>query len=36
VTIDGKKVTDIFQEITEECVIKVGKRRFVKVMKKKN
>ena len=32
VSIDGKKITDIFQEITEECVIKVGKRRFVKVI----
>jgi len=31
VTIDGKKITDIFFEITDECVIKVGKRRFVKV-----
>ncbi|MEA2097070.1 MAG: tyrosine--tRNA ligase [Candidatus Cloacimonadota bacterium] len=31
VTIDGKKITDIFQEIADECVIKVGKRRFVKV-----
>jgi len=33
VTIDGKKITDIFQEITDECVIKVGKRRFVKIVK---
>ena len=33
VTIDGSKITDIFQEITDECVIKVGKRRFVKVVK---
>jgi len=32
VSIDGKKITDIFQEITEKCVIKVGKRRFVKVI----
>ena len=32
VSIDSKKITDIFQEITEECVIKVGKRRFVKVI----
>ena len=32
VTIDGKKITDIFQETSEECVIKVGKRRFVKVV----
>jgi len=31
VTIDGKKITNIFQEIADECVIKVGKRRFVKV-----
>ncbi|MDP8201923.1 MAG: tyrosine--tRNA ligase [Candidatus Tenebribacter burtonii] len=31
VSIDGNKITDIFQEITDECVIKVGKRRFVKV-----
>ena len=28
VSIDSKKITDIFQEITEECVIKVGKRRL--------
>jgi tyrosyl-tRNA synthetase len=33
VTIDGKKITDIFQEIADECVIKVGKRRFVKIVK---
>lgn len=33
VTIDGKKITDIFQEIADECVIKVGKRRFVKAVK---
>ena len=33
VTIDRSKITDIFQEITDECVIKVGKRRFVKVVK---
>ena len=32
VSIDGNKITDIFQEITEECVIKVGKRRFIKVI----
>lgn len=31
VTIDGEKITDIFHEISDECVIKVGKRRFVKV-----
>ena len=31
VTIDGMKITDIFHEITDGCVIKVGKRRFVKV-----
>lgn len=31
VTIDGIKITDIFYEISNECVIKVGKRRFVKV-----
>ncbi len=31
VSIDGKKIKDIFYEITDECVIKVGKRRFVKV-----
>ncbi len=31
VTIDGKKITDMFFEISDECVIKVGKRRFVKV-----
>ena len=31
VTIDGIKITEIFYEITDECVIKVGKRRFVKV-----
>jgi len=33
VTIGGDKITDIFQEISEECVIKVGKRRFIKVVK---
>lgn len=33
VTIDGKKITEIFHEITDECVIKVGKRRFLKVVK---
>ena len=33
VTIDGKKITDIFYEITDGCVIKVGKRRFVKIVK---
>jgi len=32
VSIDGNKISDIFFEITDECVIKVGKRRFVKVM----
>ena len=32
VSIDGNKITDIFFEITDECVIKVGKRRFVKIM----
>ena len=33
VTIDGKKITDIFCEINDECIIKVGKRRFVKIVK---
>ncbi len=33
VTIDGKKITDIFFDIADECVIKVGKRRFVKIVK---
>ncbi len=31
VSIDGKKIIDIFQEITSECIIKIGKRRFLKV-----
>ena len=31
VSIDGKKVIDIFREISDECIIKVGKRRFLKV-----
>jgi len=31
VSIDGKKITDIFHEIPDECIIKVGKRRFLKV-----
>ncbi|NQV18087.1 MAG: tyrosine--tRNA ligase [Armatimonadetes bacterium] len=33
VSIDGEKVKDIFQEISNECIIKVGKRRFLKVVK---
>jgi len=33
VTIDGMKITDIFYEIADKCVIKVGKRRFLKVVK---
>ena len=33
VSVDGEKAKDIFQEISEECVIKVGKRRFLKVTK---
>jgi len=32
VSIDGIKISEIFFEITEECVIKVGKRRFVKIV----
>ncbi|HHE37920.1 MAG TPA: tyrosine--tRNA ligase [Candidatus Cloacimonetes bacterium] len=32
VSIDGKKVTDIFYEISDDCIIKVGKRRFLKVI----
>ena len=31
VSIDGEKITDIFREISDECIIKVGKRRFLKV-----
>ncbi|MCF7857819.1 MAG: tyrosine--tRNA ligase [Candidatus Cloacimonetes bacterium] len=33
VSIDGTKIKDMFYEVTKECVIKVGKRRFVKVVK---
>jgi len=33
VSIDGEKVKDKFAEIDEEVVIKVGKRRFIKVVK---
>ncbi len=33
VSIDGNKIKDIFAKVSEECVIKVGKRRFVKVIK---
>ena len=33
VSFDGKKVTDIFAEIFQEGVLKVGKRRFLKVVK---
>jgi len=34
ISIDGSKVTDMFAEIDKECIIKVGKRRFLKVVKK--
>ena len=33
VSINGEKVKDIFAEVSDECVIKVGKRRFLKVIK---
>ncbi len=33
VSFDGKKITDIFAEIFQEGVLKVGKRRFLKVVK---
>jgi len=33
VSIDGDKITDIFHEVAGECTIKVGKRRFLKVVK---
>ena len=33
VSIDGEKVQDIFAEISEKGVIKVGKRRFLRVIK---
>ena len=32
VSFDGKKITDIFAEIFKEGIIKVGKRRFLKVV----
>lgn len=34
VSINEVKVTDLFQEIGNECIIKAGKRRFIKVVKK--
>ncbi|MCK4694667.1 MAG: tyrosine--tRNA ligase, partial [Candidatus Cloacimonetes bacterium] len=33
VSINGKKINDIFYEINDSVVIKVGKRRFLKVVK---
>lgn len=33
ISIDGKKIDDIFFEVDKESVIKVGKRRFLKVLK---
>ncbi len=33
ISIDGEKITAIFKEIDNECTIKVGKRRFLKVVK---
>ncbi|MCD4796181.1 MAG: tyrosine--tRNA ligase [Candidatus Cloacimonetes bacterium] len=33
ISIDGKKIDDIFFEIDKKCVVKVGKRRFLKVVK---
>ncbi len=33
VSIGGKKIKDVFYEISDECIIKVGKRRFLKVTK---
>ena len=33
VSINGEKVKDVFYEISDECIIKVGKRRFLKVVK---
>jgi tyrosyl-tRNA synthetase len=35
VQIDGKKITDIHYEISDnvECVLKVGKRKFLRIMK---
>ena len=33
VSLDGEKITDIFAEIQAEGVIKVGKRRFLKLIK---
>ncbi len=33
ISIDGKKIDDIFFEVDKESVIKIGKRRFLKVVK---
>ena len=33
VSIDGEKVKDMFMEISDECVIKAGKRRFLKIVR---
>ncbi|MCD4818203.1 MAG: tyrosine--tRNA ligase [Candidatus Cloacimonetes bacterium] len=33
VSIDGEKVKEMFIEIQEECIVKVGKRRFLKIVK---
>ncbi|MBN1327102.1 MAG: tyrosine--tRNA ligase, partial [Candidatus Cloacimonetes bacterium] len=33
ITIDGEKISDIFLEIGSETVIKIGKRRFLKVVR---
>ena len=33
VSIDGEKVKDIFAEVDKEVTVKVGKRRFLKVIK---
>ena len=33
ISIDGKKIDDIFFEVNKESVIKVGKRRFLKVVR---
>jgi len=33
VSIDGEKATDMFIEIQRSCIVKVGKRRFLKVIK---
>jgi tyrosyl-tRNA synthetase len=33
VSVDGEKVKDMFMEISDECVIKAGKRRFLKIVR---